>query len=336
MRTLSALAVVILVCVGLALHTGTGTPSAWGVFDIASICPLGGFEALLASKTVVPPLLIALAVGVALVVIFGRAFCAWGCPVPLLKRVFGVKDTSGKRAVRVKRGHGDAQAQDVGAPAVPDAATSVLDVAAKDRGGATDPRNWILGGTVLTTAVFGFPVFCLICPVGLTFATVIALWRLVQFNEVVLSLLVFPAMLVLEVVVLRKWCSRFCPLGALLSLVSRLNKTLRPVSNPSACLRTSKGEACHQCADVCPEGIDLHHRDISAPMNECTKCRACADACPMHAITFPFLPGKDTVKAKALTQESKGETAVAKDLVVGSRNGGASSTDAESGGRANG
>lgn len=117
-----------------------------------------------------------------------------------------------------------------------------------------DSRNWVLGGALLSTAVFGFPVFCLICPVGLTFATLIAVWRLFQFNEVALSLLVFPAMLALEVLVLRKWCSRFCPLGALLSLVSRLNKTFRPVSNEATCLRSSKGEPCHQCADVCPEG----------------------------------------------------------------------------------
>ena len=114
--------------------------------------------------------------------------------------------------------------------------------------------------------------------------------RLFQFNEVALSLLVFPAMLALEVLVLRKWCSRFCPLGALLSLVSRLNKTFRPVSNEATCLRSSKGEPCHHCADVCPEGIDLHDASGSAPMHECTKCRACADACPMHAISFPFLP----------------------------------------------
>ena len=75
-----------------------------------------------------------------------------------------------------------------------------------------------------------------------------------------------------------------------MSLVSRLNKTFRPVSNEATCLRSSKGEPCHQCADVCPEGIDLHDASGSAPMHECTKCRACADACPMHAISFPFLP----------------------------------------------
>ena len=200
LRTLSVLAVIALVCLGLALHTGTGTPSAWGIYDIAAICPLGAAEAALASKTVVPPMLIALAIGIALVVLFGRAFCAWGCPIPLLRRIFGLKEPKRKRR-----------------------ASDALDVPAAQRGGAADSRNWVLGGALLSTAVFGFPVFCLICPVGLTFATLIAVWRLFQFNEVALSLLVFPAMLALEVLVLRKWCSRFCPLGALLSLVSRLN-----------------------------------------------------------------------------------------------------------------
>ena len=190
LRTLSVLAVIALVCLGLALHTGTGTPSAWGIYDIAAICPLGAAEAALASKTVVPPMLIALAIGIALVVLFGRAFCAWGCPIPLLRRIFGLKEPKRKRR-----------------------ASDALDVPAAQRGGAADSRNWVLGGALLSTAVFGFPVFCLICPVGLTFATLIAVWRLFQFNEVALSLLVFPAMLALEVLVLRKWCSRFCPLG---------------------------------------------------------------------------------------------------------------------------
>ena len=289
LRTLSALAVVALVCVGLALHTGTGTPSAWGIYDIAALCPLGAVEAAVASKTVVPPMLIALVVGIVLVVLFGRAFCAWGCPVPLLRRILGLKSPEEKRVQRVS-----AKGRRVGGPS---------GIPASRRGSAVDSRNWVLGGTILSAAVFGFPVFCLICPVGLTFATIIALWRLVQFNEVVLSLLVFPAILVLEVVVLRKWCGKICPLGALLSLVSRLNKTFRPDSNEAICLRTSKGEPCHQCAEVCPEGIDLHDAAASAPLNECTKCRACADACPMHAVTFPFLPkgnGREKTEVEAV------------------------------------
>ncbi len=85
-RTLAAVGVLGLVGVGLAVHTGTGTPSAWGIADIAAICPLGGIEAAIASRTIVPPLLIGLAVVVDLVALVGRAFCAWGCPVPLLRR----------------------------------------------------------------------------------------------------------------------------------------------------------------------------------------------------------------------------------------------------------
>ena len=123
--------------------------------------------------------------------------------------------------------------------------------------------------------------------VGLTFATIVALWRLFQFNEVALSLVVFPAVLVLELAVLRKWCSQFCPLGALLSLLSRLNRTFRPATDEGACLRSSKGEPCHRCAEACPEGIDLHDPAASAPLNECTKCRACADACRCTPSPFP-------------------------------------------------
>lgn len=208
-RTLAAVGVLGLVGVGLAVHTGTGTPSAWGIADIAAICPLGGIEAAIASRTIVPPLLIGLAVVVALVALVGRAFCAWGCPVPLLRRVFGVKE----------------RPADKPRPA--------------ERDGANDSRNWVLGATVLTTAAFGFPVFCLICPVGLTVATFVALWRVFQFSEVTLSLLVFPLILVLEVVLLRKWCHRFCPLGALLGLISRLNRTFRPAVAEDACLQLS-------------------------------------------------------------------------------------------------
>ena len=40
-----------------------------------------------------------------------------------------------------------------------------------------DSRHYVLGGALLSTAVFGFPVFCLVCPIGLTFATVLVVWR---------------------------------------------------------------------------------------------------------------------------------------------------------------
>ncbi|MCI2242879.1 4Fe-4S binding protein [Adlercreutzia faecimuris] len=295
-RTLAACGVLGLVGVGLALHTGTGTPSAWGLPDIAAICPLGAVEAAIASKTVVPPLLIGLAIVVALVAVFGRAFCAWGCPVPLLRRVFGRRSRGSASATGHARPAAGKPAEDAASgpaasadsrPALP---ARVLDVAPSERGSAADPRNWVLGATVLTTAAFGFPVFCLVCPVGLTVATFIGLWRLLQFSETTLSLVVFPLILVVELVLLRKWCHRFCPLGALLALMARLNRTLRPTVDASACVACDGSDGCGRCAEACPEGIDLHHPAASAPMGECTKCGECGQACPVHAISFPFLP----------------------------------------------
>jgi ferredoxin-type protein NapH len=151
----------------------------------------------------------------------------------------------------------------------------------------------VLGGALLSTAIFGFPVFCLVCPIGLIFATLIGLWRLIQFNEPTWTLLIFPAVLVLELAICRRWCGKLCPLGALLSLVSSLNVFVRPRVDKDACLRTAHGVDCKLCKGACLEGIDLHQREDSAPLAECTKCRECSDSCPVNAIRFPFFAKKE-------------------------------------------
>ncbi|MCL2883520.1 MAG: 4Fe-4S binding protein [Coriobacteriia bacterium] len=149
-----------------------------------------------------------------------------------------------------------------------------------------DSRHIVLGGALISSAIFGFPVFCLVCPVGLSFATLLLLWRLIGFSEVSWSLLVFPVILVLELVVLRKWCIRFCPLGALMSLMSIPNKLLKPHVNAQKCLRL-QGQHCTVCVDVCEEGLDPHSHE---GMQECTKCGLCIDHCPVQAITMPWRP----------------------------------------------
>ena len=63
----------------------------------------------------------------------------------------------------------------------------------------------------------------------------------------------FPVIIALEVLLLPKWCQRFCPLGALLSLFSGLNRTFRPQMDAEKCLREGRGKACNLCEQACPE-----------------------------------------------------------------------------------
>ncbi len=324
LRTLTALVMVALVCVGLAVHTGTGTPSMFGISSVAALCPLGAIEAAIASRTVVPAGFIGLAFVVVAVLLVGRAFCSWGCPMMLLRKLFGIKSPHERRVLqarkKAKRAVGATAADmqdaaegraDVAGSVDAEAATSAADapVSGKlaalapagkpddapdpERDGVGDSRMWVLGGAVVTTAAFGFPVFCLICPVGLTFATIICLWRAIQFGEATWSLVVFPAILIIEVVVLRRWCHTLCPLGALIGLIARGNKTLRATLDADACLE-SHGKTCGKCVEVCPEGIDLHEGALTTRPSECLKCGECKFACPMQAISFPFLPKKAT------------------------------------------
>ncbi len=156
-----------------------------------------------------------------------------------------------------------------------------------------DSRHIILGGALVSAFAFGFPVFCLICPIGLSFATVYLVLRFFT-GQASLALVIVPLLLVVELLVFRRWCYKICPVSAFMSLVSKGNRTFVPRVDASKCVITSKGGKCGACNVVCPEGIDLlDHTQGDHGMNECLKCRKCVDACPSHAISMPFLAPKD-------------------------------------------
>lgn len=313
-RTLTALAFLVMTAVGLAWHTGWGTLSSFGLGSIAQICPLGAFEAMLADRTFLPQAFFGLCVVALIVVIFGRIFCGWVCPVPFIKRVTGVNDeklssepqrcttclsqTSLSKNCSTEMGSSatEAHAKGCGASQTNDASDAKAERSLNPNLPEKGPYI-VLGGALASSAIFGFPVFCLICPVGLTFALMIALWRLFEFNEPSWSIVFFAGFLILELFVLRRWCHAFCPLGALMTLLARLNKTFRPSIQKDTCVSCSAGIDCHVCRDACPEGIDLKAINSPELLARCTKCRACADACPTHAIHFPFFEKRQAKSA---------------------------------------
>lgn len=264
----------------IALFTGwqTGTLCSVGYDAIAYICPLGALETIFGSWAFVPRVLICLAVVVIVALVFGKAFCSWVCPVaPLSDLLRGKKAREKDECERTQAAHRVLERW-----SDTNAAQAEKHKPFRSR---VDGRHVVLAGSLASAAVCGFPVFCLVCPIGLTFASAIALYRLIGFNEPAIEVLVFPALLVLELTVFRKWCHRFCPVGALLSLLSRGNRTFKPHVDASMCARHA-GSSCAACAQACPEHIDPCADLGDRSLAECTRCGACVNTCPAKALSF--------------------------------------------------
>jgi ferredoxin-type protein NapH len=330
-RAITISIVAVLIVIGLVTSGGIGNLSAFGYNVISAICPLGVLEVSLASKLLVPRALISLVIVVVLVVALGRVFCAWICPVSLIQRWFpGRKKRAKELESQIEQVTTQAyELEGTAAPATlaafvvqeddeaaptdcePSAcascgtATQTLCGHGKPNNLKLDSRHVVLGGSLLSAAIFGFPVFCLVCPVGLTFATILIFVRLFSDGDVTVTLLVFPVILILELLVFRKWCAKICPMGALFSLISGVNRFFRVKVDNSKCLVTTKGIDCTVCQKACTrENIDPRRPDTSVgALADCTKCRDCADACPVGAISFPLLSHPD--KAVVTPVESK-------------------------------
>lgn len=310
LRTLTALAVLVIVGVGFVTNSGIGTVSAIGWGDFSLLCPLGALGTMLASKMMVPRAVISLIFALLFIVVFARAFCGWLCPVPIVQKIRTIfskkkpkEETKKQITPESELADGGADAGNTPTMALTEDEKKALSTScsscAESRGKALDSRHFILGGSLLSAAVFGFPVFCLVCPIGLSFATILLVIRLFSGGDVTWSLIVVPFILIAEVVLFKKWCHKLCPLSALMSIVGKANRTFKPSIDDATCIETARGRSCGVCAKVCPEGINPRHPEKGSAWSECTKCRACVDACPTHAITMPLLPKKSPSKTSA-------------------------------------
>lgn len=304
LRLLSMTAVLGVLTAGMIFGLGTGTLSAAGIKKIYLACPLGYLSTALASRDILFPLFICFLVVVGITILVGRIFCGWVCPVPLLRKVTKNKIDEPNDAFIA----GEHLRQE---EKLARGVEKVTDKTGKEESGPSDTVQNIsetkkqtkygipvLIAALASSAVFKFPVFCLICPIGLTFATVFALIRLFGFKDPTLELIIFPAIILTELLILRKWCSKICPLGALLSLISRFNRRLVPTVNRSVCLEEKKGAHCQICRKACPFDIDVKDGTGTGHISECMKCKECSTSCPVNAITFPWKKQKKAAAAE--------------------------------------
>lgn len=281
-----AAGVIALVAAGTALHIPIGT--------LCALCPVGFAEIVAAGGGVPWALLPGVIVLLAAVFALGRVFCSWACPTSLLRNVFGgraPRGLTGRTGVCVgcstSCGELDtADAQQGEARGAGDAADGPN---AANPNGDREHSNLKAQGIVLAallavSLIVHFPVFCLICPIGLVFGSLFAVSRLFVTWQPGWELIVFPLMLLAEVFLLRRWCAAICPLGFFFGVLASARKRLPFLPGPHVRKdRCIHDQGCNVCATVCPENISAATAD-ARDLEDCTLCLDCTEHCPTRAI----------------------------------------------------
>lgn len=246
-RFLVALIFLCLLVAGYFVSYFAGSYCSLSIFGVSFICPLGFLQTVLADRGVTLKGFLAFLGTLAVIAIFGKIFCAWFCSTVLIGK--SGADNHRKNEPKGKRGLG-----------------AII----------------ILATAAVTTFIFSFPVFCLICPIGLFFGFIFSVLHLFGVFKLSWGLIVFPLILIAEFTLLKRWCYSFCPVGALVGLLSRLNFFIKPKVIGNEC-QVNHGKSCGVCKDVCPEGIDIKSASHNESAN-CTKCMECWAHCPGGAI----------------------------------------------------
>lgn len=279
LRVATASLVLVIILWSTACKYGLGTVCSLNIAGVPFTCPLGFLEAALASRNLLPQLWLGVGLVLLSVVLFGRFFCAWVCPTALLRQIFGTRPVASPLAKRQSNNHS------IAANHASSTRGELANAIQPEKPWSAYSGVAVLGGALLSSLMFGFPVFCVICPVGLVFGSIFAVSRLVFANQPSVELLILPALLGFELFAMRSWCSPICPLGVLLGFLARFNHTLRLSVDRDKCL-ISKGIQCRACENACLYGFNISKEKSNPTVNACAKCFECYENCPVGAIRF--------------------------------------------------
>jgi len=214
------------------------------VGTITISCPLGFLQANLASHGLILGLLIPASVIVTATILLGRLFCGWICPAgPIIQRFENAR---------------------------PFGKTVVARVGSTGADGKT--RMVLLLSLLAASVLLRYPVFCVVCPVGIIYRNAISL---VRYGSIGFDLLFIPMLVFLQRS-LTPWCSHICPLGTLFSILGRMNP-LVPIINRARCT------SCRICERVCKMKVPLLS---GRNLENCSKCLDCSLQCPTKAIEW--------------------------------------------------
>ena len=286
-------------------------PGAW------LTCPVGGLQALVTGN-VYGPLLISTLVALFLFLIpiflFGNLFCGWVCPLGTIIDYFDkaverfMPKINVKREERAKQ---DKEKRKTESGFVCPTCPFGRLLANKNAFVA----NGVLVSSLIGSAIFRFPVFCSICPIGVVNRGMFHLksWTFLtgKMMPIIIEFLVFPIIAVLASLrEKRYWCRKICPVGAILNISGSFSPFFRPTVNVEKCVIKGCPETCEdyhldycafcrqmdheRCEEVCPQNINLLDKGSLA---SCTKCLECYTQCEHDAVEIKRFGTPDAVLA---------------------------------------
>jgi ferredoxin-type protein NapH len=182
----------------------------------------------------------------------GRVFCAWVCPVNMvtdgaqwLRRRLAIKGSA-----QIRRG----------------------------------TRYWMLGAVLILAAITAMPAYELVNPVSMAHRGIIfgfgAGWT------IILGVLAFDLF-----VMKRGWCGHLCPTGAFYGLIGRASLVRVRADNRMACDDCRECyEVCPEPQVITPALKGARHgaepADAAILSGACTNCGRCIDICPHDVFNF--------------------------------------------------
>lgn len=244
LRRVLIVGILLFILLGAMLDFVTGTFAAFGLPMLRFICPVGFLEITLATRSIVWTALPYTLLALGAVLLVGRFPCGWLCPMYKFKHWAASKVPMHRLT----------------------AATAKIPIRVTWRDGVA-----VLTGVLAVSAITGYPVYCIICPIGIISRNAISLGTHFTVHADILLLAFYPIVLGIFV----DW-QRVCPVGSIGGIANQ-TAPFQPIQvNHERC------NDCGQCQEACPEDIPLFEEGVD--LGACTACMHCYEACPGNAI----------------------------------------------------